>query len=101
MIKSYSIDVGSWDTKNNTWGDVCKEEIIRRYMELSKTLKEGDKNYIWIMGSYTKFLEACNYSDQLFKKVLYDIDKKSVILEDDGGNNINYYFYNRFKKGGE
>lgn len=101
MIKNHILDVGSWDIKGKRWGDVSRQEIIKRYIELSKQLKEGDKNYIWVMGRYTKFLEACNYSYDFFQKVQYDILNRDVILEDDGGNNLNYYFLGRDKKGGD
>lgn len=101
MLKNHILDVGSWDIAGKRWGDISRDEIIKRYIELSKQLKEGYKNYIWVMGRYTKFLEACNYSYDLFQKVQYDILHKGVILEDDGGNNLNYYFLGRDKKGGE
>lgn len=35
------------------------------------------------------------------KKVQFDILNRGVILEDDAGNNLNYYFIGRTKKGGE
>lgn len=89
--KEHILEVGLWEDYQN-WGEITQDEIVKRYIKLSKSLKSGDQNVIWVFGNYTKFLQAAKNNIKLYCMVTMDIIFKNVRLEDDACNCLNYHF---------
>lgn len=89
--KEHILEVGMWEDYQE-WGEITQDEIVKRYIKLSKSLNSHEQNVIWVFGNYTKFLQSANNNIKLYCMVTMDIIFKNVRLEDDACNCLNYHF---------